>query len=392
MGRFLLLVVALLAPLQAADPATARAFDHFYNLEYGEALSIFRTLTEAHPEEPDNYNNLAQTILYREMFRVGALESEMVTGSNPFLRRAKVEPSPEDQQDFTNSIERSIALTEARLRANPDDTAALHAQGVAYGLRANYNFIVRRSWMDALRDATRSRKLHNRITRIDPENVDALMVQAVHEYVVSLLPWHYRMLGFMIGFRGDRQGGIAGLERVAHEGVLNRIDARVLLCVVYRREHRPADAIPILQDLIRSYPRNYILRMEMVQMYSDLGKKDEALEVIADMIRLKKTGAPGYVRMPESKIWLSRGTLLFWYMDLDQALADFRALTSGDADLDLNTTILSWFRLGQTLDLLGRRDEALAAYRRVIDLAPNSERGSQARGYLRTPCSRGNRH
>ncbi|MDP9113835.1 MAG: hypothetical protein M3O20_09145, partial [Acidobacteriota bacterium] len=76
----LLLPVAVLAQADAG-------YQHFYNLEFPEALAAFRAEAAANPGSPDAYNHVAHAILYREMFRSGALESELVTGSNPFLRR-----------------------------------------------------------------------------------------------------------------------------------------------------------------------------------------------------------------------------------------------------------------------------------------------------------------
>jgi tetratricopeptide (TPR) repeat protein len=175
---------------------------------------------------------------------------------------------------------------------------------------------------------------------------------------------------------------------VAREGNLNRDDAGILLCAIYRRERRPEDAVPLLEELIPRFPRNYILRLEMVQMHSDLGNKEEALAVIRDMQELKRSGAPGYADLPAEKIMFSRGTLLFWYRDLDQALEDFKRVTAKTGELDLNTEVLAWLRLGQTHDLLRQRKQAIAAYRHVIRIAPDSARAKQSRRYLRTPYKR----
>lgn len=393
MRRLALLAVALLLPLPAIedDPRAQAGFDHFFNLEYDQALAVFRGLAAKYPDNPDYHNHIAETILYRELYRVGALESELVTGSNPFLRRPKVEPSKEDEQEFITAVSTAMSLCEQRLKQKPADIAALYGLGVAYGLRSNYNFLIRKAWMDALKDATASRKTHQKILDIDRSEVDARMIPSIHEYVVGSLPWYYRMLGFLVGFRGDKEGGIRGLEEVAKKGNRNRENAEILLCVAYRRERRPGDAVPILKRLIEAFPRNYILRMELVQMYSDLGKKDEGLEVIREMEDLKRKGAPGYDRMPEHKIWYTRGTLLFWYMDLKQALEDFRRMTEVEDELNLHTAQLAWYRLGQTYDLLGQRQQALPAYRKAIELAPNSDRARQARFHLRTPCTVKNR-
>ena len=283
---FLLLPVAALAQL---DPG----YQHFYNLEFPEALAAFRAEVAADPNSPDAYNHVAQTILYREMFRSGALESELVTGSNPFLRRQGLNVSKIDDQEFQDSINRALALADTKLKTNPNDIQALYAQGVSYGLRGNYHFLVRKAYTDALRDATASRKTHARVTDIDPTFVDARLTQGVYDYVLGSLSPAWRMLGFFAGFRGDRERGVETLKQVAKLGKANRVDAEVLLCAVYRRERRAKEAVPLLSDLIQRFPQNFLLRLELVQMYADLGEKDKALTVIHDVDRLKREKTPG---------------------------------------------------------------------------------------------------
>ena len=79
------------------------------------------------------------------------------------------------------------------------------------------------------------------------------------------------MLGFLIGIRGDKEKGIRTVQEVAKNGKLNRVDAEIFLCALYRRENQSKLAVPLVQDLIRRYPRNYLLRMELAQMYSQAG-------------------------------------------------------------------------------------------------------------------------
>jgi tetratricopeptide (TPR) repeat protein len=379
-------VVLLLAGFP--DPLIQKGFDHFYNLEYDEAIAAFRQYIAKHPDEPRGYNHLAQAILYREMYRTGALETELVSGSNPFLRRPKMNPSPEDQKEFDDAIRRSMELSQARLKENPRDTQALYTLGVAHGLRANYNFLVRKAWMDALRDATQARKLHNRVTELDPNFTDARLVQGVHEYVVGSLPWHWRTLGFLIGFRGNKQQGIRILQEVAEKGDVNKLDAKVLLCAIYRRERKPELAIPLIQELMAAYPRNYLLYFELAQMYSDAGDKDKALETLARLEHLRNSGAPGFARVPMEKIYFARGNIQFWYRDLDQALENIRKAAARADHLDLNTGVLALMRLGQIYDLKGRRQEAIQAYRRAIAYAPESDAAKESRRYLTTPYRR----
>ena len=113
------------------------------------------------------------------------LFQELVTGNNSWLRRAKLNPTPETEKRFLGEIQRALDLEQARLGLNPNDTAALYAMGITYGLRANYFFLVKKAWRDSLRDATTARKLHNRVSELDPSNVDARLVQGLHDYIVG---------------------------------------------------------------------------------------------------------------------------------------------------------------------------------------------------------------
>ena len=263
----MILTLALLA-LAAAPPdgresLVQQGFDHFYNLEYDQAIADFERAIARDPASPDFHNHLAQTLVFREMYRNGALESELVSGTNSFLRRPKLNPPPETEKRFLGEIAASMDLSEAILRKNPRDTAAMYALGIAHALRSNYYWVVKKAWHDSLKDATAARRLHNRVAELEPGNLDARLVDGLHEYILGSLPWHYRMLGFLIGLHGDKQKGIRIVEDVAKNGSLNRVDAEILLCALHRRENKTRLAIPLVADLIEKFPRNFLLRLEL---------------------------------------------------------------------------------------------------------------------------------
>lgn len=388
MGSVLIAGLLFVSSLAAQDVLVAQAYSHFYNLEYEQCIEDFAKAVERNPSVPDYHNHLAQALLFREMYRDGALESELVSGNNSFLRRPKMNPSPEVRKQFLSEIQKAMDLAQARLKQKPDDTAALYSLGISYGLRSNYYFLVEKSWRDALRDATSGRKLHNRITEIDPSDVDARLVQGLHDYVVGSLPMFYKMLGFLIGFHGDREKGIRTVQYVAQHGNSNRVDAEIFLCALYRREGKPRMALPLLQDLLRRFPRNHLLRFEESQMYSMIGDKEKAIDAMEKVAALKRSGSPGYRDVPWEKIYFQIGTIQFWYNDLDRALENMKKVTSSRNELDLNTGVLAWMRLGQIYDLTNRRTLALDAYKRAIAFAPEAEAARESKRYLSTPYRR----
>ena len=363
-------------------------FGHFYNLEFDQALADFDQAIAQDPNNPVLHNHAAETVVFSEMYRDGALESELVTGNNSLLRRAKLNPPPETQERFLGEIQKAMVLEQARLRRNPNDAGALYAMGITYGLRANYFFLVRKAWVDALHDSTTARKLHNRVSELDPSNVDARLVQGLHDYVVGSLPAMYKMFGFLIGFHGDRERGIRIVEQVAAHGALNRIDAQIFLAAIYRRERQPAKALPLVENLIASFPRNYLLRFEQAGMYSQLGDGKKAIASVQQVAQFKTQGVPGYARVPWESIYYQLGTIQFWYNDLDAALANMQKVTAHADEVDLNTGVLAWMRVGQIYDLRQLHSLAIEAYKRAMAYAPEAEAARESRRYISSPYHR----
>ena len=96
-----------------ADKLLDEAADHFYNLDFDEALALYDQAAAASPNDAEIHNHVAHTLLYRELFRNGALESEMVTGNNSFIRRAKFEVPAEVDRRFTAEVEKAMSLSQA---------------------------------------------------------------------------------------------------------------------------------------------------------------------------------------------------------------------------------------------------------------------------------------
>jgi tetratricopeptide (TPR) repeat protein len=370
------------------DPLTDPGFVHFYNNEYDQAIAVFEQELKQHPNDPELYNHLAQSILQREMLRNGALESQLVTGSNPFLRRPGMEISEQDKARFNDAIAASMKLTQDALAGNPRDFQALYAQAVAHGLRANYLFLVQKAWLDSLHEITAARKDDEQVVRIDRNFSDARLILGINEYIVGCLSFGWRVVASLGGFHGDREDGIRQLQLVAQTGVLNRYDAEALLAAIYRRERQPQRAIPLLQELAQKFPRNYVFRFEEVEMYSDLGDKQDALRVLAEIETLRQAGSPGYATLRAEKIQYLKANLLFWYGDLNPALADLKQVTRNADQLDLNTAVMAWLRLGQVYDLQGKHQDAIQAYRETMKTAPKSEAALEAKSYISSPYHR----
>jgi tetratricopeptide (TPR) repeat protein len=391
MRTLVALFLSVAGSLSAADNWIQEGNEAFYNLDYDQSIAAYEKVLATSPDDPILHNHLAHALLYRELFRDGALESELVSGNNSFIRRPKLEPPADVEKRFFAEIDRAMQLSQARIAKNPRDTVALHALSVSYALRANYGFLVRKSWKASLSDSSQAHKYDNQVTALEPDNYDAKLLQGGYDYIVGQLTWTLRALGFIAGFHGDKQRGLHTIEEVAMKGKENRVDAQIVLCALYRREGQATRAIPLVTQLIQRYPRNYLLRFELAQMYASLGSRQNALNALSEIARLKQDNVPGYDRVPWEKIYYETGNLEFWFDDFDSALDNLKKVTETPQqlkELDLNTGVLALMRQGQIYDLQNHHSLAVKAYQQAVKFAPEAEAARESQHYINSPYTR----
>lgn len=300
----LLLSVGPVALSADPPPATEEEYirqghNHYFNLEYDDAVANYRSALELDPADPNTYNHIATAILFRELNRLGMLETSAFKGDNKFLEREKPQPDPQVAEEFRKYLFEGRRRAEAILETQPRDRMSWFALAQSYGLQANYQFMIEKSYVAALRNGQRARGFSNKLRKHYPQFIDGYLVAGVQEYVVGSLPWAIRALIALGGVRGSKQQGEQWVTLVADKGRLVRTEARMLLTLLHRRERRPLRAAEVLEGLIAEFPRNYVLRLEMGAMYEDAQKFDRALEVFEQTQDLVERQAPGYSHMPE---------------------------------------------------------------------------------------------
>jgi tetratricopeptide (TPR) repeat protein len=300
----LLLCVGPVALSANSPPATEDEYirqghNHYFNLEYDDAVTNNRRALDLDPADPNTYNHIATAILFKELNRLGMLETSAFKGDNKFLEREKPQPDPQVAEKFREYLFEGRRRAETILETQPRDRMAWFALAQNYGLLANYQFMIEKSYVAALRNGQRARGFSNKLRKHYPQFIDGYLVAGVQEYVVGSLPWAIRALIALGGVRGSKEQGEEWVTMVADKGQLVRTEARMLLTLLHRRERRPLQAAEVLEGLIAEFPRNYVLRLEMGAMYEDAQKFGRALEVFQHTQDLVERKAPGYSRMPE---------------------------------------------------------------------------------------------
>src|SRR3954468_9420285 len=53
------------------DADTRAGFEHFYNLEYDQAIHCFEEAVKSHPNDAFALNHLLSGVMFRELYRIG---------------------------------------------------------------------------------------------------------------------------------------------------------------------------------------------------------------------------------------------------------------------------------------------------------------------------------
>ncbi|HET9697266.1 MAG TPA: tetratricopeptide repeat protein [Terriglobales bacterium] len=363
------------------DPHTKAGFEHFYNLEYDKAIHEFEIALQAHPEDPFAVNHLLSGVMFKEMYRVGALDSELYAKEG-FLHSKQYPIDAKTKERIKTLTDLALELSEARLKQNPNDVDALYARGVTRGLRSTYTALIEKAWFSALRSAVGARHDHEKVLQLDPNYSDAKMMVGMHNYVIGSVSWAVKVAASIVGLSGSREKGIQYLYEAANGGGEAAVDAKIGLALFLRREQRYKDAIELVDGLNKSYPHNFLLALELANLYNAAGDGQQAIASYHKLLKAAEEGAypEGHIEMA----WYGLGEALKGQKDVKGAAAAYEKVLEfqkTDPDLRLRATLGS----GEMYDCLERREEAVKRYQSILAEDKDSPRAELARKYLKQP-------
>jgi tetratricopeptide (TPR) repeat protein len=382
------------AATEKFDDLRARGFDALYNLDYDGARRYFKELARLYPEHPAGPQFLAATVWAQTLNQSRRLQASIYS-SEGFYEKSEDKVDPKIVAEFKEFNKQARTLAQARLKRNSKDVEALYFLGAAEGIKAAFEAAVQRSFISALRNASSSVDRHREVMKLDPAFHDAELSIGFYDYIVGGLPLPVKILASVTGARGSKRRGLATLERVAKEGRWARDDAKVLLIALYKREKRFKDSLALSRELGSRYPRNYLFRLETADALmsqavldrltnpaaADAAQK-EAISVFEALLRDRGIRDSGSRSL--DLIHYRFGEALFTVGQYESAAKEFLAAsTSPGAEPGLAT--MSLLRGAQSCDLAGKRTEARARYKAVLDRPDVYDAHEQANEGLKQP-------
>ena len=363
----------------ALDPSVDAAYDHFFNMDYDRAIQEFEKVLDRRPNDPSPVNHLLATILMRELYRMGAMNTGEYANDS-FIGQAHRTADPKVKDRIKQLVDRAEGLEEQQLKADPNNVDALYCRGVTRAQFALYTALVERAWFSALRNAVGARHDHERVLELDPNNVDAKLVVGTHNYVMGSLPWSVKAAVALVGLSGTKEKGLQYLHEVADSNGENSVDAKVVLALFLRREHRYDEARAFMHDLAARYPRNYLFPLEEANLLRAGGHSAEAAVAYRKVWQNGREGKYGTLHY-EISAW-GLGELLRNQKDYSGAAAAYE-LVSEASDPDPETLQKANLAAGEMYDLLQKRDLAMKKYQTVLAENASTPPAEQARKHIK---------
>jgi hypothetical protein len=373
------------------DKLRADGYEALYNLDYGGARRRFEEMARLFPDHPAGPQSFAASLWLQHLNQSWRLKASLYNNDSYSSTKDKVDAKL--VAEFRQWARRAKTLAEARLRLNSADTEALYFLGATEGLESAFAAAVEHRYLAALRNGSRAVDRHRNVLKIAPDYRDAELTIGLYNYIVGSLPLSLKIMAGTIGYRGSKKRGLETLERVANEGRWARDLARVLLMDLYKREKRWKDAATLATDLSTRYPGNYIFKLQIADALStDLASRrqklslrpspaeyDKIFEIFESLLHdpsLVELGAPEIIHF-------RYGETLLLAEQNERAAREFLIVTKRSREPGLVT--MARLRTAQTLDLLGKRPEALVEYRAVLTGPDIYNLHQEARRGLREP-------
>ena len=366
-------------PTQPSNDAnTRKGFDHFYSLEYDKAIRDFEAAEQAHPDDPFPANHVLGAVIFKELFRIGALDTESFAG-DAFLKRQSIPIDPKVTDQVTELSNKAFALSQHYLDKNPDDVNALYARAVTRGLRATYMGIGQKAWFPALRSAVGARHDDERVLELDPNYTDAKTAIGIDVYVVGSLSWPVKIAASVAGLSGSKSKGLQYLREAAAGNGESATDAKIALALFLRREQQYEEAIRIVAGLTAEYPKNFLMATEYPNLLNAAGHGPEAIAAFRKVIANCHNNVYTVCRLEIPAYGL--GEALKGQRDYQGAVQAYELSASSAPDPELRQR--ATLAAGEMYDVLHKRDAALSKYQAVIAVNSSSDSADLARRYIK---------
>lgn len=387
---------AMPSPVFAAEPSKEMielrqaGYAANYNLDYATARAKFEEIRKRWPQHPAGDLYVANIVWLEHLYKLRRLQTGLYQNESFYagFEGSKEDGEKGDEVEVQVDREFRALMTAAKnkalnlVNANRTDPYAKYYLGAVHSILAAYEASTARKFWSAMRNGSKGIDAHQQVLKLKPDYYDAYLSVGLYDYVIGNLPFPVKALIAMGGVRGNKERGIKQLNSIIEHNADNADDARVMLIGIYQNENKPEEALKILKDFTTRYPNNFLFRLELASVLSQLNRKDEAFAAFDALVKEAGTNSPAAKSM--DLIRFQYGEALAKQNAFDKAAQQFAAAAK-EANGEAGLVTMAVLRAGQMYDLTEQRNEAIAQYKVVLTRPNVYDSREQAQKGLKQP-------
>jgi len=238
-------------------------FRHLYELNFQGARQDFGNYQKQRPEDPLGKAAEAVSYLFEEFNDKGVLTSEFFLNDSRFLGGISGSPAANRNVAFLEANNQARELAKKRMKLDPHDVDGLLALTIADGLESDYDALIEKKQLEAMKLMHRAESGANAALAADSSAQDAYVALGVSNYVIGSLAGYKRVFLWMGGVHGNRARGIEQMRSAAEHGRYLRSFAKIMLALAYEREGQLDHTRQLLTELAAEFPNNPLFSREL---------------------------------------------------------------------------------------------------------------------------------
>jgi len=367
------LAIVLAPRAHAIQPETDKlilqGLDAAYSLDFERSASLFSEAGRLEPEHPAGPFFLAslQWLEYSQ--------NADVPGTVDALE-------PKFNQIMDQALERARKMYAKK----HDDPEANFYLGAIYGMKGRW-FLLKYKWIRAAHYGFKGYKYLKRAVELNPECYDAYLGMGMYDYYSDTLPAVVKFAASMI-VRGDKRRGLRYIQKTMEKGHYSVTEAKIFLVgILAAYEKQPDKALQIVQELRLQNPNN--LFFVLMEMGPRLCLQDWNGAIAFGEFLAPRVRELAYTKPHTSLFDLYLGEAYLGAKNYLRAADTFNRCIEAAPEPKKATVTHCHLRRAQTLDLLGRRTEAVLDYTSVKERPDFFDSQNKAKQGLKAPATYG---
>lgn len=217
------------------------------------------------------------------------------------------------------------------------------------------------SFVTAVYNGNSSYNYYVAAAKQEPNNWDIKKGIGLAHFFIGMVPEKYNWIASLFGFSGTMDQGLNELIGASTNGTYSQDDATFFLSAIQLYVFRDSKkSLTYLQPLLSKYPNNGLFIMTAALAYQRDRNVLVAKSTLQDKLDFYEMKFPAFAELVRFRL----GECLFFLGDYENAEKTLKLFLKNYKVEALKP--LAYYRLGITLEMLGKHDEAVVNFKKIV--------------------------